>query len=61
MKGEYYKMYIEYHQKADNDDVEVTLYWITKDEVIKFRAGDSEACKEATLRICEKEIYDHII
>ena len=51
---------IEYHQKNDDGRVEVTLYWITKDEVFNFRAGDSEACRKATLRICEKGIYDHI-
>ena len=52
---------IEYHEKDNDGIIEVTHYWITKDEVFKFRGGDSEACKEATLRICEKGIYGHVI
>jgi len=51
---------IEYHQLNADNAVEVTMYWIIKDEVFVFRAGDQEACRDATLRICEKGIYDHV-
>lgn len=52
---------IEFHVPDGKGGVEVTHRWVVKDEVLSFRGGDREACEKATVHICEKGIYAHVI
>ena len=52
---------IEFHVPDGKGGAEVTHRWVVKDEVLSFRGGDREACEKATVHICEKGIYAHVI
>lgn len=52
---------IENHRMRGDFCVENQIYWVTKDEVFSFRQGDREEVEKASMRLCEKGIYKHII
>jgi transcriptional regulator with XRE-family HTH domain len=58
--GEKEFLCIEQHQMNGNLCTECIIHWITRDEEFVFRADDRDACRKATVRLCEKGIYTHV-